>query len=263
MSLINEALKKAQRVRTGDPAGSLPPMPGGGPHVNRRGQSRSAQQLLLLAAGGVVLVVLSVVITFWIANRAPPEKTTARSVAGKSTAAPVPTPAIVAPVIIPPSPVTKNPPVKAEPAGPAIATTPPAPPAVAPPLQTATTAILPPAPRSSESVAATIEARPTPAAPVKPAPISESPGALPAFVPAPVSTSAALPKTDERVHVFVDSIHVTGIRSSGGDSRVLMNDRVFRVNDIVERTYGVRLTKVEPDALTFTDANGATYVKNF
>ena len=54
-----------------------------------------------------------------------------------------------------------------------------------------------------------------------------------------------------------------GIRSSGGDSRVLMNDRVFRVNDIVDRNLGLRLTKVDPAMLVFTDSNGAIYTKNF
>jgi hypothetical protein len=34
------------------------------------------------------------------------------------------------------------------------------------------------------------------------------------------------------------------------------------VNDIVERTLGVRLTKVTPSSLTFADQNGVTYVKN-
>ena len=42
-----------------------------------------------------------------------------------------------------------------------------------------------------------------------------------------------------------------------------MNDRVYRVNDVVDRTLGVRLTKVSTDSLTFTDANGVTYVKYF
>ena len=68
---------------------------------------------------------------------------------------------------------------------------------------------------------------------------------------------------DERITAFVESVRVAGIRSSGTESRVLMNDRVFRVNDIVERTLGVRLVKVEVDSLTFADANGTTYVKYF
>jgi hypothetical protein len=80
-----------------------------------------------------------------------------------------------------------------------------------------------------------------------------------AATPPPAPTA----KPDERVHAFVDSIRVSGIRSSGGESRVLMNDRVFRVNDIVDRGLSLRLTAVAPDSLTFTDANGVNYVKNF
>ena len=45
--------------------------------------------------------------------------------------------------------------------------------------------------------------------------------------------------------------------------RALMNDRVYRVNEIVERNFGLRLTKVEANSLTFTDASGVVYVKNF
>jgi hypothetical protein len=42
-----------------------------------------------------------------------------------------------------------------------------------------------------------------------------------------------------------------------------MNDKVFRVNDIVERLLNVRLTAVETDSLTFVDDNGVVYTKNF
>ena len=62
---------------------------------------------------------------------------------------------------------------------------------------------------------------------------------------------------------FVEAVRVTGIRSFGTESRVLMNERVFKVNDIVDRLLGVKLTAVQSDSLTFTDANGVTYVKNF
>ena len=42
-----------------------------------------------------------------------------------------------------------------------------------------------------------------------------------------------------------------------------MNERVYRVNDIVDRALGVRLTKVAVDSLTFSDANGVSYIKYF
>ena len=42
-----------------------------------------------------------------------------------------------------------------------------------------------------------------------------------------------------------------------------MNERVYRVNDIVDRTLGIRLVKVAADSLTFSDPNGVSYVKGF
>jgi hypothetical protein len=42
-----------------------------------------------------------------------------------------------------------------------------------------------------------------------------------------------------------------------------MNERVYRVNDIVERTLNVRLINAAADSLTFADERGVTYVKRF
>src|ERR1035437_3680612 len=99
MSLINEALKKAQKLRTGDPAGTAASVPGSGMHVTKRGEPRSAQQLMLMAAGGVVLVVLSVVATFWFVNRAPASKPAPKPVIVKSADTSAPIPAIIPPVV--------------------------------------------------------------------------------------------------------------------------------------------------------------------
>jgi hypothetical protein len=83
-------------------------------------------------------------------------------------------------------------------------------------------------------------------------------------VPAAVVPPPADPKApDERIAAFVDSIRVTGIRSSGAESRVLMNERVYRVNDVIDRALGVKLIKATADTLTFSDARGVTYVKYF
>ena len=83
--------------------------------------------------------------------------------------------------------------------------------------------------------------------------------------PAPIAAASGPSTADPRIHTFVDGIKVNAIRpaTNPADSRVLMNDRPYRVNDIVERTLGLRLTKVEADSLTFTDGNGMVYVKNF
>lgn len=42
-----------------------------------------------------------------------------------------------------------------------------------------------------------------------------------------------------------------------------MNDRVYRLNDVVHRETQLRLSKVAPAMLTFVDANGVEYQKLF
>ena len=78
-----------------------------------------------------------------------------------------------------------------------------------------------------------------------------------------MAAPAGSAQPDPRVQSFVDAIKVAGIRSSGTDSKVLMNDKVFRVNDIVDRSLNLRLIEVQADNLTFVDENSVTYVKNF
>ena len=68
---------------------------------------------------------------------------------------------------------------------------------------------------------------------------------------------------DERVHAYLDAVRVTGVRASGPSSRVLLNEKVYRINDTVERSLSLKLTAVETDFLTFTDANGVEYQRNF
>ena len=268
MSLINEALKKAQKLRTGDPASLLESIPGSGSHVVKRGEPRSAQQLVLMAAAGIVLVVLSVVVTVWFVNRRPAAKPELKPVAVKSASGDATTPVIVPPVINPPVVAKEKQAPAAETAAPLPAVAEKSAKAATTPLPQAPAATLPPPAKVAEPPAPVVATpAPTPlattpsgaTAPV--APPTENP---PASQMATAANAPTPPATDPRIHAFVDAVKVMGIRSSpSGDSRVLMNDRVFRLNDIVDRTLGVRLTQIEPDTLTFTDANGAVYTKNF
>ena len=171
MSLINEALKKAQHQRTGS-ALDAPPMPGGGSGGSRGRSGMPTGTLVLLIAGAAVVVVISVVATVYFVNR---------------------------------------------PSAPKVAVAAPA-----------------PAPMPA----------PTPA-------------------PAPAAEPVVEGTLADRIANYVDKVRVTGIRTSENGSKVLMNDRVYRLNDLVDRKLGLRLVKIESDSLTFADATGATYVKSF
>jgi hypothetical protein len=219
MSLINEALKKAQRQRAPDADASALPAPAGAPSgpIVRRSRPMPVQTLLLIVAGAAVLIVFSAIGTVYLMNRTPEPKS-------------------VPVTILPPPPVTPASDMS------------PSPVIVAPTLDIASTASA----ESSTPTPAAVELPTTPLA--QPAPTA--PTVEPAAVPAP-----ALP--DPRIQTFVDAIRVAGIRSSGAESKVLMNDRVYRVGDTVDMALGIKLEAVAPDSLTFVDAHGASYKKNF
>ena len=264
MSLINEALKKAQRLRSNEPVEEVP-LPGATVRVAKREQPRSARSLVLLVGGSVALVVISVIVTVYLINRNPaPTSGVAKPAAGKPTDTKPSSPVIDAPLIkVPLAPTTTEPaPAKTEPATVASPAKPETPtvPVEKPPVVAATPA------NTEPTVTTPPETKPAPPAKTPP---EKGPAKTAGVAPTPAATTtpAAQPagpaRQDERIHAYVDALRVSGIRSSGGESRVLMNDRVFRVNDIVDRGLALRLTAVAPDSLTFTDANGATYVKNF
>ena len=71
----------------------------------------------------------------------------------------------------------------------------------------------------------------------------------------------AAPKQDYRILAYIDKLKVIGIRAAGGESKVLMSGRVYRLNDIVDYELGIRLTGVGATTLTFLDENGVAYTK--
>jgi hypothetical protein len=146
-----------------------------------------------------------------------------------------------------------------------------------------------PAPAIAPAPPATIVVQPTPAsvtpvantpAPITPPPVAASPVVVspPATTPssaAPVAPAEAVVvpvappepapviKLGTRIQSFVDRLRVTSIRISDTGNKAILNDRLFRVNDLVEPTLGLRLTDIQPKVLTFTDETGATYLRHF
>ncbi|MFI5355925.1 MAG: hypothetical protein ACHQ4G_01180 [Opitutales bacterium] len=229
MSLINDALKKAQRQRAS--AAVDPPMPGGtsaGGRPGKHGRTMPAQTLLLIAIGAAVLIIVSVVATVYLLRSpAAPPVTPKPIVAAVKMAPPTASVALTSP-----APVIRVPEVRAS-AAESINRAPAAGPApsVDTPL-VVTTPLL---------VASSAPAEPGPAA-------------------SPV-VRAALP--DDRIYAYLDRMQVSGVRMAGGNSKVLLNGRVYEVDDIVDHNLHLRLVKVEAEGLTFVDASGITYTKRF
>lgn len=212
MSLISEALKKAQRSR-GDPAYAGD----GETHAPRRGRGGHGMPsgvFAFIAMGAVALVVIAVVVTIIVVKRTPPTFADNRPTASKT------------PVI--PADSSERPPIT---------------------IPTAAQNPVSSTPVISVGNETRIDAQPAEAKHGTPA--------LPSGATTPPGTPS------QRIQDFVDAIRVAGVRNSGAESKVLMNDRVFRINDIVDRSLGVRLIGVQSDTLTFRDESGAVYTKTF
>jgi hypothetical protein len=229
MSLINEALKKAQRQRL---EGSAPPVPetpsappaDSGPRVAKRSKPTDFRsQMLLLIGGGLAFICALAVAGFFLLRSNAPEAPAAPSVPAPATSA------AAAPVVKPPEPITLP------------ATTP----AAAPPST-------PPAASSAASLPAPSPAVNAPTAPATALRSGQEP-------PPPPER----PKPTPRMIAIIEALKVAGIRASGAESKVLMNDRVYRLNDTVEHELNIRLVGVTVNSLTFEDERGATYTRSF
>ena len=215
MSLINEALKKAQRQRT-DP--NTAPVPAAEParatggtavRIAKRRPPMPARTLMILITGGGAVFLMACVLIFIYCTVDKATVTKAmHPFSHTQVKKPEPTPAAIPSVVLPPI-VTVVPPATVKP-----------------------TAV------------------PTPTAPPIP-------------IPEPIRQESVAPVSNPQVESFLSTLRVAGVRASETDPKVIMNDRIFRLNEIVDRATGLRLTHVDASTIEFTDARGFKYTKLF
>ncbi|HUG12071.1 MAG TPA: hypothetical protein VMM36_13715 [Opitutaceae bacterium] len=284
MSLINDALKKAQRDRSGEnPPAQQPPT---APPPPSSAHTAPAATSSGFKAWPIVVAVAIVVVGFLGWRMFAPSKP-ADTVATTTESAPTAT----APASSTPAPVAAQP----EPQPVASA------PTTQPTEATPSTTTVAPATETPAEVATTTPAATAPAVQAQPAPASEPPPAVavkvdeqptvavsipstttaaltaaPQELPAtvitipdgPVGTSPAatlisLRQQDPRILAYLDALRVNGIRPSPDDPKALMNNRVFRIGDVVDRELNLRLTSIAPNKLGFEDDRGMPYLKSF
>jgi hypothetical protein len=91
-----------------------------------------------------------------------------------------------------------------------------------------------------------------------------APSSPPAASEPPVSEPAKpAAKLEPRAIQFIENIKVAGIMARPTDSKVLMNDRVYRIGSLVEAEMGLTLVGITSNSLTFEDANGGRYTRTF
>jgi len=85
--------------------------------------------------------------------------------------------------------------------------------------------------------------------------------APPPAPPGPVPVTRVSVTQEAKVYAVIDKLRITGVRGTGSEARVLMNEKVYRINDLVDRELGLRLVEVTSGQLGFVDATGQKYRK--
>jgi hypothetical protein len=241
MSLINDALKKAQRERTGGAPATVP-VPGGGsrPPIEAQSRAERGPQLTLLVVGALAGMVLAGGAVWWLVSRTPsaPETATpAAPSAARTVASPTATadraaavPAVGLPAL--PERAGRAESIASGPSGTGLA------------------------PAAGSAIKFVVSSEP-------PAPRETTPPVVDVTHATPPATPALPTLSPAQLAEIVDAFRVAGIRPAGADSKVLLNDRVYRIGDIVDIARGIRLTAVTANYLTFTGPSGLIYTRNF
>lgn len=79
----------------------------------------------------------------------------------------------------------------------------------------------------------------------------------------PSVSAGSPPKLEPRAIQFIENIKVAGIMARPTDSKVLMNDRVYRIGSLVEAEMGLTLVGITANSLTFEDERGGRYTRTF
>ncbi|WOO42052.1 hypothetical protein [Rubellicoccus peritrichatus] len=288
MSLINQALKKRQRG--GDPAPVEQPVrPQPEPTAFRptHAETQPGYQLLYWVVGGGILIagiVAAVALTIVLmspkpqAVQVPEEEPLGVRVTLQAPAAEVPVVQNPQPApVVQSNPAPPAPQTTAQVESPvqttvnetaAVAPTPtaaPKTPEAAPPSPPAPT---PTVVAASEAPPSTPVSSPEPAATSKPPQVSQQPvkiGKAEDEKPEPPPPDEPIPgaEPDPKVLAFLESSRITGIKVAGKQSRVLMNNQVFKTDSIVQPETKLRITEIQPNEILFVDESGIQYRKQF
>ena len=226
MSLINDALKKAQKQRTGEalPLASMPSIGGeSATRIAKRAKPAGFNSLLIrlgLGAGSLLLLVIASCIVLRHKPASPQSSGLLPADAPQpaTVQAPIASTTFNLPIAAPVSPAPES---SAAPATPVVTKDP--------------------------KPVATVAATPAPPAPTT----------------VPVKPAGPSLKLDNKAINYIESLRIAGIRASATDSKVLMSDRVYRVGDIVEHEMGLKLIAITSGSLTFEDERGARYTRTF
>lgn len=105
---------------------------------------------------------------------------------------------------------------------------------------------------------------PVAAATPQPAPVqAPQPAYNPQSLPPLEAPAPAAPVSNPAITDWVEKVEVQGIKLAGSNSKVLMDNKVFRINSVVNRDLGIKVKEIKKSEIVFTDNVGVIYTKFF
>ena len=77
------------------------------------------------------------------------------------------------------------------------------------------------------------------------------------------SSVQSVPKPDKQVMAYIRMLNVNAVRMAGNDSKVFMNNEIFRLNSTVNSDLKIKILKINPKQIVFIDNAGIKYIKRF
>ena len=82
---------------------------------------------------------------------------------------------------------------------------------------------------------------------------------LPEVIEGPV----AKPGPIKEIADWVEQCTISGVRITSSKSKVILNNKGYSPNEVINDNLGLKILKIEPDRIRFIDSNGAEYIKSF
>ena len=94
-------------------------------------------------------------------------------------------------------------------------------------------------------------------------PVSYESGARDPMPIEAVQVNTPKPEPDATIIDFLEASRVTGVRVSGDRSKVVLNNRVYRLNSIVDMRTNLKIVNILNDEIVLVDESGIQYRKQF
>lgn len=88
---------------------------------------------------------------------------------------------------------------------------------------------------------------------------------IPAEEPVTPQEEPPAPKPSNKAFFeeYIDGLVVSGVRLAGLDSKVIIDERVYRLLETINRDPKLIVTEITPQTIVFADEEGNTYVKSY